>query len=164
MGPVSGVIGRTNEILNSSVVEPIPFSKVDWIASPMQLSSIVAASPPCTVPAGFRWISGGSAITTTRPFCASAIRPTLDKFQAGHLLLLVGADRPICPTGNNNLRIDVRDGAVHLAAGEMFVVPKGVEHKPYAENEVQLLLIEPRGVPNTGERGDEHTAPNNVWI
>ena len=48
------------------------------------------------------------------------------------------------------LRIDFRDGAVHLSAGEMFVVPKGVEHKPYAEREVKLLLIEPRGVSNTG--------------
>jgi mannose-6-phosphate isomerase-like protein (cupin superfamily) len=42
------------------------------------------------------------------------------------------------------LRIDFRDGAVRVAAGEMFVVPKGVEHKPYAEQEVKLLLIEPR--------------------
>jgi mannose-6-phosphate isomerase-like protein (cupin superfamily) len=65
---------------------------------------------------------------------------------------------------DGNLRVDFRDGAVHLAAGEMFVVPKGVEHKPYAENEVKLLLIEPRGVPNTGERGGERTAPNDVWI
>src|SRR3984893_984808 len=39
------------------------------------------------------------------------------------------------------LRIDFRDGAVHVAAGEMFVVPKGVEHKPYAEHEVKLMLI-----------------------
>jgi hypothetical protein len=53
IGPVSGVIGRMNDILNSRVVEPTPLSKVDWIASPMQLSSIVAARPPCTVPAGF---------------------------------------------------------------------------------------------------------------
>jgi mannose-6-phosphate isomerase-like protein (cupin superfamily) len=63
-----------------------------------------------------------------------------------------------------DLRIDFRDGAVHLAAGEMFVVPKGVEHKPYAENEVKLLLIEPRGVRNTGNQGGERTAENNVWI
>ena len=56
---------------------------------------------------------------------------------------------------DGNLRIDFRDGAVHLAAGEMFVVPKGVEHKPYAENEVKLLLIEPRGVPNTGDRAGD---------
>src|SRR5947209_17650853 len=59
IGPVSGVIDRRNDILNSRVVEPTPFSKVDWIASPMQLSSIVAARPPCTVPAGFRWMSFG---------------------------------------------------------------------------------------------------------
>jgi mannose-6-phosphate isomerase-like protein (cupin superfamily) len=62
------------------------------------------------------------------------------------------------------LRIDFRDGAVDISAGEMFVVPKGVEHKPYAEQEVRLLLIEPRGVPNTGDRGGERTAANDVWI
>ena len=62
------------------------------------------------------------------------------------------------------LRIDFRDGTVTLRSGEMFVVPKGVEHKPYAEGEVKLLLIEPRGVPNTGEEGGERTAQNDVWI
>jgi len=62
------------------------------------------------------------------------------------------------------LRIDFRDGAVELGAGEMFVVPKGVEHKPYAEHEVKLLLIEPRGVLNTGHEGGERTATNDVWI
>ena len=63
-----------------------------------------------------------------------------------------------------NLRIDFRDGAVQIAAGEMFVVPMGVEHKPYAENEVKLLLIEPRGVLNTGHEGGARTAANDVWI
>jgi mannose-6-phosphate isomerase-like protein (cupin superfamily) len=63
-----------------------------------------------------------------------------------------------------NLRIDFRDGAVDVAAGEMFVVPKGVEHKPYAESEVMLLLIEPRGLVNTGDEGGERTAKNDVWI
>lgn len=63
-----------------------------------------------------------------------------------------------------DLRIDLRDGAVHLSSGEMFVVPKGVEHKPYAEHQVKLLLIEPRGVRNTGHEGGERTAPNDVWI
>jgi mannose-6-phosphate isomerase-like protein (cupin superfamily) len=48
------------------------------------------------------------------------------------------------------LRIDFRDGAVQVSAGEMFIVPKGVEHKPYAEHEVKLLLIESRGALNTG--------------
>ena len=65
---------------------------------------------------------------------------------------------------DGNLRIDFRDGAVHLAAGEMFVVPKGVEHKPYAEERGSALLIEPRGVLNTGNQGGERTAQNDVWI
>jgi mannose-6-phosphate isomerase-like protein (cupin superfamily) len=44
------------------------------------------------------------------------------------------------------------------------VVPKGVEHKPFAENEVQLLLIEPRGVLNTGSAGGKRTAQNDIWV
>jgi len=62
------------------------------------------------------------------------------------------------------LRIDFRDGAVRISPGEMFVVPKGIEHKPYADKEVKLLLIEPRGVLNTGDEGGERTAKNNIWI
>lgn len=62
------------------------------------------------------------------------------------------------------LRIDFRDGAVTIGPGEMFVVPKGKEHKPYAEREVKMMLIEPRGVKNTGEFESERTAENDVWI
>jgi mannose-6-phosphate isomerase-like protein (cupin superfamily) len=63
-----------------------------------------------------------------------------------------------------DLRIDFRDGAVEIGAGELFVVPKGVEHKPYAGKEVKLMLIEPRGVLNTGDAGGERTARNDIWI
>ena len=63
-----------------------------------------------------------------------------------------------------DLCIDFRDGAVRVSAGEMFVVPKGIEHKPYAAKEVKLLLIEPRGVLNTGDEGGERTAANDVRI
>lgn len=62
------------------------------------------------------------------------------------------------------LRIDFRDGMVTIGAGEMYVVKKGIEHKPSAEREVKLLLIEPRGVRNTGEETNERTAINDVWI
>ena len=62
------------------------------------------------------------------------------------------------------LRIDFRDGVVTLRPGEMYVVPKGVEHKPFAEHEVKLMLIEPRGVLNTGETAGERTAQNDIWI
>lgn len=63
-----------------------------------------------------------------------------------------------------DMRIDFWDGAVLVSAGEMFIVPKGVQHKPYAKNEVKLLLIEPRGVLNTGHEGGERTAQNDIWI
>nr|WP_288355175.1 cupin domain-containing protein [uncultured Pseudomonas sp.] len=62
------------------------------------------------------------------------------------------------------LRLDFRDGSVTLGSGELYVVPRGVEHKPYAEDEVKLLLIEPRGVLNTGAEGGERTAINDLWI
>jgi mannose-6-phosphate isomerase-like protein (cupin superfamily) len=62
------------------------------------------------------------------------------------------------------LRIDFRDGAATVRAGEMFVVPKHVEHKPRADDEVKLLLIEPRGTSNTGEERGSRTVPNDVWI
>lgn len=62
------------------------------------------------------------------------------------------------------LVIEFRDGAVTLKPGEMFVVPKGKEHKPLAREECKLLLVEPCGVANTGEAGGGLTAPNDVWI
>ncbi len=62
------------------------------------------------------------------------------------------------------LRIEFRDGVVELGPGEMYVVPRGVEHKPCADGEVHALLVEPRGVVNTGDSGGELTAPNDIWI
>lgn len=59
------------------------------------------------------------------------------------------------------LTIKLRDGAMTLGPGEMFVVPKGVEHCPVAEEETHLLLIEPAGTPNTG---DERTAARKVEV
>ncbi len=51
---------------------------------------------------------------------------------------------------NGNLRIEFRDGQVNLGPGEMLVIPRGVEHRPVAEEEVELLLFEPKGTVNTG--------------
>ena len=62
------------------------------------------------------------------------------------------------------LRIDFEDGHVDLAPGQLFVVPKGVRHKPYAAGEAEVLLIEPRGVLNTGSEGGDRTAELDVWI
>ena len=49
------------------------------------------------------------------------------------------------------MTIQLRDRDVHLEAGDLYIVPKGVEHRPIAEEEVHLLLIEPMGTPNTGD-------------
>jgi mannose-6-phosphate isomerase-like protein (cupin superfamily) len=65
---------------------------------------------------------------------------------------------------NGRLEILFRDGKVLLNEGEMFVVPKGVEHKPVAESECHILLIEPAGTVNTGNIVDVKTAPNDIWI
>ena len=50
-----------------------------------------------------------------------------------------------------HLDIELRDRTVSLGPGQMFVVPKGVEHRPVAREEVHMLLIEPTGTPNTGD-------------
>ena len=60
--------------------------------------------------------------------------------------------------------IEFADGKVELTEGEIFVVPKGIRHKTYAENECKVMLVEPKGVVNTGETGGELTAPSDVWI
>jgi len=63
-----------------------------------------------------------------------------------------------------SMKIKFRDGEVSLSEGEMYVVPSGTEHKPYAEKECQIMLVEPKGVVNTGEESSERTAANDVWI
>lgn len=63
-----------------------------------------------------------------------------------------------------HLKIELPDSTVELGAGEMFVVPRGVQHKPSADQECHMLLIEPRGVVNTGEVSGDMTAPNDVWL
>jgi len=62
------------------------------------------------------------------------------------------------------LEIQFRDGQIILNEGEMYVVPKGVEHRPIAVEECQILLIEPAGLVNTGDAQSELTAPIDVWI
>lgn len=56
------------------------------------------------------------------------------------------------------LTIQLRDGDVSVGAGQLFVVPRGVEHCPLTDGEVQAMLIEPRGVANTGDAGGPLTA------
>lgn len=61
-------------------------------------------------------------------------------------------------------RMDFRDRSVVLREGEMLVVPRGVEHRPVAEEEVCLMLFEPASTVNTGSAGGAHTVANPGWI
>ena len=64
-----------------------------------------------------------------------------------------------------SMSIDFEDGSsVHLDEGEMYVVPRGVRHRPCAESECKVMLVEPKGVVNTGEADSELTAPNDEWV
>lgn len=67
-------------------------------------------------------------------------------------------------TLDGEMSIEFRDGKMDLKAGEMFVVPKGVEHKPFADKECKIMLVEPEGTVNTGDASDDMTAEDNVWI
>lgn len=62
------------------------------------------------------------------------------------------------------LYIEFREGEVKLESGELFVIPKGMEHKPRADKECKIMIIEPKAVINTGEVDSELTAQNDVWV
>ena len=62
------------------------------------------------------------------------------------------------------MKIEFEDRTIELNEGELLVVPKGVRHKPYAEEECKVMLVEPRGVINTGDAEGDLTAPNDDWI
>ena len=62
------------------------------------------------------------------------------------------------------MKIEFENETVELGEGDLYVVPKGVEHKPSAERECKVLLVEPRDVVNTGNTEGDLTASNDVWI
>ena len=64
---------------------------------------------------------------------------------------------------DGELQLDMRGRTVHLGPGELFVVPRGVEHRPRAEAECQILMIEPAGTLNTGDQGGDRTV-DPEWI
>jgi mannose-6-phosphate isomerase-like protein (cupin superfamily) len=62
------------------------------------------------------------------------------------------------------LFIEFESETMELNAGEMYVVPKGVQHRPFAQKECKVMLIEPQGVVNTGDANSDLTASNDVWV
>ena len=65
---------------------------------------------------------------------------------------------------DGEMTIEFRDGKVELKTGELFVVPKKVDHKPRAEKECRIMLVEPAGTVNTGDAGGNLTAKDDIWI
>ncbi len=65
---------------------------------------------------------------------------------------------------DGDLTIYLRDGKLILKPGELCVIPKGVEHKPAADQECQILMVEPAGTVNTGDAGGEMTIDETAWI
>ena len=62
------------------------------------------------------------------------------------------------------MRIDFREGHVLLHSGELCAIPKGIEHKPFAKQECQILMLEPAGTVNTGDSSGEMTITDVPWI
>ena len=65
---------------------------------------------------------------------------------------------------HGRLEIELRDGVVSLGPGEMVVIPRGVEHRPVAREEVHLMLVESAGIRHTGEVQDARTVTEYQWI
>lgn len=65
---------------------------------------------------------------------------------------------------DGKIYIEFEDKTEEIKRGEMIIVPKGVKHKPYAKKEANIMIIEPKGVVNTGEKIDKLTAPNDDWV
>ena len=63
-----------------------------------------------------------------------------------------------------SMEFELRGQKIYLSVEEMFVVPKGVEHKSLAEDEFKIMVVEPRGVFSTGDAGGQLTVPNDIWI
>ena len=63
-----------------------------------------------------------------------------------------------------SMKIHYEDRVIELKTGEMVVVKRGEKHRPYAEKECKIMLVEPIGIVNTGDAGGDLTAPDNDWI
>jgi mannose-6-phosphate isomerase-like protein (cupin superfamily) len=63
-----------------------------------------------------------------------------------------------------SMKIKLKNQTISLKAGEMIVIKKGEKHMPFSNKECKVLIIEPKGVANTGEEGGKFLAKNNMWI
>ena len=88
----------------------------------------------------------------------------LVKFQDGFACHSHDDTDEVFITLDGKTSIESRDGRAELTAGEMFVVYRGVEHKPFVESKCNIMLVEPAGKVNTGHAGGDLRAEDSVWI
>ena len=62
------------------------------------------------------------------------------------------------------MEIEIRSQEIYLSAGDMFIIPKGVEQKSFAENECKIIVVDPQGIVNKVENSGELTTPNDILI
>ena len=65
---------------------------------------------------------------------------------------------------DGEMKIRFRDGEVTLHSGEMFIIPRGLEHNTFTESECKIMLVEKAGTINTGDTQSDETAQDNQWI
>ncbi|MBI88525.1 MAG: hypothetical protein CMG60_00435, partial [Candidatus Marinimicrobia bacterium] len=65
---------------------------------------------------------------------------------------------------DGSMKIEFRNQVVELSKGDLYVVPKGVEHRPSSEKECKIMLVEPKGTVNTGDKINVLTKDLDVWI
>lgn len=88
----------------------------------------------------------------------------LVKFQGEFLWHAHGEEEEMFLVHRGAFRLELRDRMIELAAGDLVVVPRGVEHRPVADEEVEVLLFEPASAVNTGNAGGERTVSEPEWI
>ena len=88
----------------------------------------------------------------------------LDKFHGEFIWHKHDEEDELFLVVKGDINVKFRDGDVQVSEGEFIVIPKGVEHKPTAENEAHVLIVEPKNALNTGDVQDEMTLPNLDWV
>jgi mannose-6-phosphate isomerase-like protein (cupin superfamily) len=88
----------------------------------------------------------------------------LDKFRGEFLWHKHDEEDELFLVVKGNITVKLRDGDVHVSEGEFIVIPKGVEHKPTAEKEAHVVIIEPKNALNTGDVQDDMTLTKLDWI
>ncbi len=88
----------------------------------------------------------------------------LDKFNGEFLWHKHDGEDELFLVVKGNITVKLRDGDVQVSEGEFIVIPKGVEHKPTAEKEAYVVIVEPKNAMNTGDVQDEMTLTKLDWI